>query len=143
MKPVKPVQPEELSALLDGELDGVRAREVEARMATDPALRLEYEALAASDADWRAAAGSAAFTPVASPFKAETDRRGIQTLMMTLAALVASRIVMKLAASEALVLGLSAISLGLLLTVVVAIVRTDQRRSFRYPGSSPPAHSSR
>jgi anti-sigma factor RsiW len=58
-----PVDPAELSALIDGELPPERAGEVEARLAQDPALRAEYEALRANDARWRQAAGAATFVP--------------------------------------------------------------------------------
>jgi anti-sigma factor RsiW len=60
---MKPVEPEELSALLDDELPPARAREIEAQMQSDPALRDAYEALAGNDAAWRAAAATAAFAP--------------------------------------------------------------------------------
>jgi anti-sigma factor RsiW len=40
-----------------------RAREVEALLDQDPALRAEYAALHAHDARWRQAAGAAAFVP--------------------------------------------------------------------------------
>ena len=39
-----------LSAYLDGELDAAAAREVEARLATDPAAQAELDALVAADA---------------------------------------------------------------------------------------------
>jgi anti-sigma factor RsiW len=145
---MNPVRPEELSALLDGELDDARAREVEAQIAMDPSLRLEFEALSASDADWRVAAASAAFTPAALSLKAVAGGGGqwMRTLAATLGALVASRIVMKLTGTEAMVLGLSAISLALLIAMVVWLASTDQRHGapqLRCRGSSPPARSSR
>jgi anti-sigma factor RsiW len=63
MIPPAPVDPAELSALIDGELPPERGREVEALLAQDPALRAEYEALRAQDARWRQAAGAATFVP--------------------------------------------------------------------------------
>jgi anti-sigma factor RsiW len=60
---MKPVEPWELSGLLDGELDAARAREVEAQLASDPALRAEFAELSRLDAACRAAAASAAFAP--------------------------------------------------------------------------------
>lgn len=47
---------EELSALLDGELDADRARTLEARMAAEPALAQRYAALARADSQFQAAA---------------------------------------------------------------------------------------
>lgn len=49
----QPVTQEELSALLDDALPPGRAAEVEARLAEDPALRAEYEALARTVALYR------------------------------------------------------------------------------------------
>lgn len=60
---MNPVQPEELSALLDGELDTRRTAEVERQIAADPQLQAEFELLAGLDEDWRAAARTAAFAP--------------------------------------------------------------------------------
>jgi anti-sigma factor RsiW len=60
---MKPVEPAELSAFLDNELDGVRAAEVEAALASDSALRAEFNAVARADAECRSAAGTAAFSP--------------------------------------------------------------------------------
>lgn len=50
------MKPEWLSAHLDGELTAAEAAEVEAALHTDPALRAEYEAVAAVRATLRAAA---------------------------------------------------------------------------------------
>ena len=60
---MKPVLPEELSALMDGELDADRAREVETQVAADPHLRAEFSRLVETDAHWRAAAATAVFSP--------------------------------------------------------------------------------
>jgi anti-sigma factor RsiW len=60
---MKPVDPAELSALLDGELSPERSREVEAAIASDPELRTEWEQLRILDARWRSAAATAAFRP--------------------------------------------------------------------------------
>ena len=65
-----PVQIEELSALLDGELSAERAAEVRTNLATDPALSEEYEALLKLDAQIRGAAKAALFVPeIAIPMK--------------------------------------------------------------------------
>lgn len=57
------VHSEELSALLDGELDAERAAHVRAMIEADPELRREYAALAQLDARLRHAAEASAFTP--------------------------------------------------------------------------------
>lgn len=54
---------EELSGLLDGELDASRAKEVRRRIDEDPALRAEFEALVRMDQGLSREAEQAAFTP--------------------------------------------------------------------------------
>lgn len=58
-----PIDPAELSALLDGELPAARAEEVRAALAQDPSLRQSYERLVVLDADWTARAAAALFRP--------------------------------------------------------------------------------
>ena len=58
---MSPLDPAELSALLDGELNAARAREIEVILESDAGVRAEYEALKWADVTWRAAGGSAAF----------------------------------------------------------------------------------
>jgi anti-sigma factor RsiW len=63
-----PLDPAELSAFLDGELPPARARQIEALLAEDSALRAEFEALRQADADWRQAGAAAMFvSPVRPP----------------------------------------------------------------------------
>ncbi len=58
-----PIDPAELSALLDGELSQSRADEVRAALAADATLREAYERLVALDADCQAKAAAALFQP--------------------------------------------------------------------------------
>lgn len=124
-----PVRPEELSALLDGELDPSRAREVRQQIDTDPALRWEFEELSAADASWRKAAAALAFTPrVELPIarEAAADSTGwLPSLATATGLLILVRIVLKLAGSEALMFGLPAMLLALLLVGVVGLVRAE------------------
>jgi len=60
---MRPIDPVELSAFLDGELPAARADEVRAALAQDPLLRQSYEQLVALDADWKARASAAMFRP--------------------------------------------------------------------------------
>lgn len=60
---MRPIEPAELSAYLDGELAPSRAKEIEARLASDPALRAQYEELRMQDAAWMSAARSALSVP--------------------------------------------------------------------------------
>jgi anti-sigma factor RsiW len=57
------LDPAELSALLDGELNAARAAQVEAIIATDVRVQAEYETLEEADARWRSMALGAAFRP--------------------------------------------------------------------------------
>lgn len=129
---MNPVQPEELSALLDGELDAARAAEVKARIQADPLLRREFEALRAADAGWRAAADSAAFTPAvrltidaraSAPMKS-AGSGWLTALMICMALLIGTRALLKLAGSDAFLFSLPAISLLLLVAVVIWLART-------------------
>lgn len=61
---MKLIDPAELSVYLDGELDPVRAREVETALAGESTLRAQFNALANADTAWRAAARSANFQPM-------------------------------------------------------------------------------
>jgi anti-sigma factor RsiW len=58
-----PVDPAELSALLDGELPAPRAEEVRHALRLDPALASQFESLARLDVDWKAQAIRLAFRP--------------------------------------------------------------------------------
>ncbi len=132
---MKPVEPEELSALLDGELDARRAREVALQMQQDPSLRREFDALSTADADWRAAADGAAFVPrVRTPTITSyaTDARAAQggwasTLAIGIGGFIAVRSVLKLAGSDALAIALPVVALLLLIAAVVAMAGGDLR----------------
>lgn len=63
---MRQVQDEELSALLDGELDPRRAEEVRALIQADPALRAEFDTLAKLNAQLSVAAEQMAFMPEVS-----------------------------------------------------------------------------
>ncbi len=60
---MKPIQPEEISAFIDGELDVERTQAVEEAMAQDAALRAQLAELKRTDILWKSAARSAAFSP--------------------------------------------------------------------------------
>jgi anti-sigma factor RsiW len=57
------VREEELSALIDGELDATRALQVRTAIAADPALRAEYETLMRIDTTLLSAANAVRFAP--------------------------------------------------------------------------------
>jgi anti-sigma factor RsiW len=55
--------PAELSAFLDGELDPIRAKQIEALLAADPEMRAAFEQLDLADRRLRSVAAAAAFRP--------------------------------------------------------------------------------
>jgi hypothetical protein len=60
---MNPIDPAELSALLDGELPARRAQEVRHALRVDPALASAFESLARLDGACKAQAAGLAFTP--------------------------------------------------------------------------------
>lgn len=130
---MKPVQAEELSALLDGELEPGRAREVEMQIAADPALRAEFEAMSEADAIWRASAGAAAFSPDVQLPDGARSARWLAAFGLSIGGLIVVRIVVKLAGWDAFAFGLSAISLMLLVAAVVRLGRGEQRDILELP----------
>jgi anti-sigma factor RsiW len=119
------VQPEELSALLDGELNPTRAREVETQIAADPELRGELQLLRETDARWRAAAATAAFQPALRlPDAAHRPRRFLAatTVIMTLTAV---RMAAKLTDSLVLSFGLQAVVFATVLAAIVWFAQTS------------------
>jgi anti-sigma factor RsiW len=60
---MRPIDPAELSAYLDGELSEERAAEIRLALSRDASLRQSYERLAALDADCKTRAEAAMFRP--------------------------------------------------------------------------------
>jgi anti-sigma factor RsiW len=60
---MEPINPEELSAYLDGELDAHRASQIKAAIENDAATRHAYQIMVEDDSAWRTAAQSAQFRP--------------------------------------------------------------------------------
>jgi anti-sigma factor RsiW len=85
---MKPVDPWELSGLLDGELDAARAAEVREAIAADPALRAEFERLSKLDGACQRVAAQAAFKP-AVDLSASGKARGSESTGIWPLALVA------------------------------------------------------
>lgn len=132
---MNPVQPEELSALLDGELDAARAAEVKAQIQADPMLCHEFEALRAVDAGWRAAADSAAFTSAlrlaidaraSSPERAARSR-WLAALTICMALLIGARALLKLGGSDAFLFGLPMLTFLLLVAIVIWLAQTPSQ----------------
>jgi anti-sigma factor RsiW len=132
------VQPEELSALLDGELSPTRAREVEMQIAAEPDLRREFQLLRTSDARWRAAAATAAFQPAVRVRPASIRFRRLFAATILIATLTAVRMAAKLTDSFVFSFGVQAIVLVVLLVAVIWSVHASERETFSSPTSAEP-----
>lgn len=130
---MKPIEPAELSAYLDGELTPERAREVEAALAGTPALREELQILAHDDAAWRVAARTASFpAEVRLPHPRSFGLSAGRALLGILA-LLAIRFLPRLASTFTLDLALNAVGLAIITVWVVALLRdTEHPQDFRH-----------
>jgi len=87
-----PIDPAELSALLDGELPAGRAEEVRAALSQDPVLRQSYEQLVACDANWSTRAAAAMFRP-----RVQLDRAPFAGRFLTATAVVLGLLLLRMA----------------------------------------------
>ena len=95
---MRPIDPAEISALIDGELPPERAQEVRRAIAEDASLRRVYDELAAIDAHLTASAARTMFQPeVVLPGAVTGDSSRV---FLTAMLLVVLRLVMKLASPE-------------------------------------------
>jgi anti-sigma factor RsiW len=92
---MKTIEPFELSAYLDGELDAVRTREIESALDRDPALRAELESMQTLDAAWVAAARTAVSRPSLRLDPVVGDSRLIVSAAVIVVGLLAVRLVPK------------------------------------------------
>ena len=125
---MKPIEPAELSAYMDGELDPARAREVETALESSPALRGELNRLVSADNSWRAAARIASFRPsirlTPEPLQLGPILRAAGGVILLLAA----RVVPKLAGTLEVELILNAFALAIALIWIVRLMtRPDIR----------------
>jgi anti-sigma factor RsiW len=124
---MNPVQPEELSALIDGELDARRAAEVEAQIASDEGLRATFESLRDLDSRWRAAARTVVLAPqVHLPAPARWSGGWIPAIAIA-AALVSVRIATRLIDTTTMAFALQAFVLAIVLARVAWAGRSDVR----------------
>jgi anti-sigma factor RsiW len=91
---MSPIDPSELSALLDGELPAWRAEEVRQALAADPGLRSRYEQLARLDTVWKASAAHLA-VPARVSLGQGIRRRRLR-MAGTVLGLLSLRLVLKL-----------------------------------------------
>ena len=124
---MNPVEPEELSAFLDGELDAERVREVEMQIAADPALLRAFEALSGADAAWRAVAATAIFEPAVELPATGSRPSWLVASAPLIVALVLLRMAPKLIESPVFGFGLHAIALAALLAAIIRLMWADSR----------------
>jgi anti-sigma factor RsiW len=123
------LDPAELSALLDGELDPARARQIEAMIAADPVLSEEFEQLKQADNKLRSLAGAAAFHPRVR-WPAPEVRPTPRWLGPCLAVIVLAWAVGKLAPAITLALAVNAAALLLFIACLAPLaLREAQGRS--------------
>ena len=122
-----PVQPEELSALIDGELDPLRAAEVEMQIAADRELRVAFEALRDMDDRWRTAARTIAFVPeVRLPARAAWNGRFM--VLAVAIALVGVRVAVRVIDTTTVGFAFQMLVLAAVLAWIAWLERKDARR---------------
>lgn len=126
---MQPIEPAELSAYLDGELDSNRARDVAIALATDPALRARYDALANVDAAWRTAVLAAQFTPAVQFEKRKALDISVPILAIVLICLVALLLLSKIDDVMEWSLVLHSIVLTIALPWIVRMAQEEQNQS--------------
>lgn len=124
---MKPLAPEELSALMDGELDPARAREVEEIIATDATARDAFARLLELDRVCRMAADGAAFEPALTLDEPARRAWSSLTVMAMVAALTWVRLAPKWMTSPAPGLLLHAAALAVLLIGLLWQVQSESR----------------
>jgi anti-sigma factor RsiW len=120
------LDPAELSALLDGELDPARGREVEALIAADPVLSAEFEQLKRADQRLKSLAEPAAFRPQIR-WPAPEVRPVPAWLAPCLAVIGLAWAVGKLAPAMALALGVNAAALALFIVCLAPFALREAR----------------
>jgi anti-sigma factor RsiW len=118
---MKAIDPAELSAYIDGELADSRVEEIGKALASDPAVREEYEQLRALDSAWRFAARSAVARPSFRPATTKRDMR----VGLAIVLLLAVRFLPKLGDFFLWAIVLHAGMLLIALAVIIRIVRMD------------------
>jgi anti-sigma factor RsiW len=117
---MRQVQPEELSALIDGELDAQRAAEVERQIAADGEMQAEFETLRNLDVCWRSLARTEAFIPVVRLSKAHPQKGWTTLVAVTVVAMIV-RIAPRLIGPTTLSFAFEALALFMVLACVARL----------------------
>jgi len=122
------IEPAELSAFLDGELDPDRAREIATALASDSELREEYGALAKADVVWKAAADSALFKPSTQLSTSKVFASSPLAFAAVLIALIALCVTAKLGTVVVWNFVLHAVALAIALPWIIRMARETQNQ---------------
>lgn len=129
---MSPIRPEELSALLDGELPADRAAQVRAELERDPEQRAALQRLDVLDRSWRGAARSAQFRPVVRLPEAPPLRwPGAAAAAILLLTIL--RIAVRLWGSDVFVFAAQGLVLAAMLAGVARLWRQDALRAEPIP----------
>ena len=137
----RPVEPHELSGLLDGELDPQRVTEIRCAIEVDAQLRAEFDRLSALDHAWSAAVTGAAFRPrVSLPAYSPPVRLAV-VLAVGLLILVAARLVPKMMLSFASAVVVSVLVLAVLMVILTCVGRRTPDQALTSTRVGPPKMS--
>lgn len=120
------LDPAELSALLDGELDPARACALEAIIAADPALAAQFQQLKRADQRLRSVAEAAAFRPDIRWPAAQAPALP-PWLVASLAAAGAAWAIGKVAPAMILAFGVNAAALALFIACLATLAAREMR----------------
>jgi anti-sigma factor RsiW len=127
---MRPIDPAELSAFIDDELDTGRAAEVRAALATDAALRERYESLVHADAHMRSVAAGVSLHPqIRWPAPQASSRPRVPGGLWGVAPIAlipAAWLIGKLTEIESLALAASTLAFIALLVSVVRLVLSEE-----------------
>ena len=127
---MRPIEPAELSAFIDGELDAERTSEVRAALASDEALRARYESLAHADAHLRSVAAGMILSPrISWPARKASQAAHDASLWRALPVIVipAAWLVSRLTELDWLAVAASALAFVTLLVSVVRLALNDEQ----------------
>jgi anti-sigma factor RsiW len=127
---MRPIDPAELSAFIDGELDTQRTGEVRTALAADEALRARYEALAQADAHLRSLAAGAHLHPrIRWPSPAASAAAPVPSGLwraLPVVLIPATWLFGKLTDADALALAASAVAFLTLVVSAVTVVLNEE-----------------
>jgi len=130
---MKPVQPEELSALLDNEVEPRRAQEIQDELDSNKVLRVQFESLKRWDEEFSKAADTAVFAPSVQLPTARTSKVpdvAIELMASVLASfMMLVRVVCKIFDVPELTWGLNSVAFVAMLTATIWLLRTTLRSS--------------